>query len=104
MGLKGTVRPLDDYSNTYIGLHSTDPAVGGSGHYKYGEYKYLCSSDEILAKACFNSSSIDIFELFDLKKDPYELRNIYSTAAPEIKTALARKLRVWYPCQGAACP
>jgi hypothetical protein len=33
LGLKATVRPLDDYSNTYIGLHSMDPQIG-SGHYK----------------------------------------------------------------------
>lgn len=33
LGRKATVRPLDDYSNTYIGLHSMDPQIG-SGHYK----------------------------------------------------------------------
>ena len=33
IGLKATVRPLDDYSNTYIGLHLLDPQIG-TGHYK----------------------------------------------------------------------
>ena len=33
LGRKATVRPLDDYSNTYIGLHLVDPQIG-SGHYK----------------------------------------------------------------------
>lgn len=33
VGHNATVRPLDDYSNTYIGLHVVDPSVG-SGHYK----------------------------------------------------------------------
>ena len=33
LGLKATVRPLDDYSNTYIGLHLKDATIG-SGHYK----------------------------------------------------------------------
>jgi hypothetical protein len=41
-GLVATVRPLDDYSNTYIGLHSMDPAIG-TGHYKYGEYQVRVS-------------------------------------------------------------
>ena len=27
-GLTATVRPLDDYSNTYIGLHVLDPTIG----------------------------------------------------------------------------
>ena len=46
-------RPLDDYSNTYIGLHSMDPSIG-TGHYKYGEYQYVCSAVQILAKDCFS--------------------------------------------------
>ena len=49
VGLKATVRPLDDYSNTYIGLHSMDPAIG-SGHYKYGEFQYVCQPEQIAAK------------------------------------------------------
>ena len=36
-GLIATIRPLDDYSNTYIGIHWLGPAVG-TGHYKYAEY------------------------------------------------------------------
>jgi len=100
-GLKATVRPLDDYSNTYIGLHSKDAAIG-SGHYKYGEYQYVCSSAEIEAKACF--SSVDEHQLFDLTKDPYELNNVYASTDKAIVEALAKRLRAYYPCKGSACP
>ena len=63
VGLKATVRPLDDYSNTYIGLHSMDPAIG-SGHYKYGEFQYVCQPEQIAAKECFGD--IDMYQLFDV--------------------------------------
>jgi hypothetical protein len=95
------VRPLDDYSNTYIGLHSMDPAIG-TGHYKYGEYQYVCSPAQIKAKDCF--SKVDMHQLFDLANDPFELYNVYNSTSPEIRQALAKKLRDWYPCQGVACP
>lgn len=100
-GLKATIRPLDDYSNTYLGLTVVDSTVG-TGHYKYGEYQYVCSTAQILAKTCFDK--IDEYQLFDLTSDPYELRNIYNETAPGIREELAKRLRKWYPCQGSACP
>mmetsp|Transcript_17366 Transcript_17366/g.51358 ORF Transcript_17366/g.51358 Transcript_17366/m.51358 type:complete len:434 (+) Transcript_17366:107-1408(+) len=100
-GLKATIRPLDDYSNTYIGLHVLDPTLG-SGHYKYGEYQYVCTTEQILAKECF--SNIDMYQLFDLANDPYELHNVYNTTDPTITKELARRLRQYYPCVGTACP
>jgi len=99
--LKATIRPLDDYSNTYIGLHSLDPSIG-SGHYKYGEFQYACSAEQILSRDCF--SAIDMYQLFDLATDPYELRNVYNSTPQAIKDALSSKLRVYYPCAGASCP
>ena len=36
--------------------------------------------------------------------DPYELHNIYDTAPASVKTALAEKLRKYYPCKGVECP
>ena len=95
----GTTRHLDDASNTYIGLHVRDPTLGA---YKYAEYQYVCSPEQIAAKNCF--SKIDMFQLFDLTKDPYELHNVYNETAPEIRDALEKKLRTWYPCKGPACP
>ena len=101
VGLKATIRPLDDYSNTYIGLHVLDATIG-SGHYKYGEYQYQCNSSQIEAKDCF--SAVDHYQLFDLVKDPYELYNVYNETAPAIRKALATRLRRHYPCVGVSCP
>jgi len=111
VGLNTTIRPLDDWSNTYIGLLSLDPSIG-SGRYKYGEYEYQCSSAAIAERQCFSSTAGGLqppsdaysYQLFDLGADPHELHNIYEGADPSIVTALARKLRKYYPCQGAACP
>ena len=124
---------------------------------RYGEYQYVCSTEQILAKECF--SSVDHFQLFDLTVDPFQLYNVYNQTSgsyrhryqqrffvalwlpprcrrcgaartrtrgircycsnegvlttglrarpgpsAEIKSALAAKLRLWYPCQGTGCP
>jgi hypothetical protein len=107
VGLKATIRPLDDYSNTYIAITCLDPAVG-SGHYKYGEYEYVCEPDQIAKKACFSgdktNATIGMYQLFDLKADPYELHNVYNETPQDIRDALAKKLRAYYPCQGVSCP
>ena len=100
--LRGTVRPLDDYSNTYIGLHCPGCIPGDASEYKYGEYQYVCSSEEIVARRCF--SSIDTYQLFNMSADPYELHNVYASAPPPILAALKARLRRYYPCRGAACP
>ena len=100
-GLVATIRPLDSYSNTYIGLHVVDPTLG-SGRYKYGEYQYVCSPEQIAAKDCF--SNVDEYQLFDLVADPYELHNVYNQTDKAIRDELARRLRVHYPCSGSACP
>ena len=86
----GTKRPLDDYSNTYIGLHSLDPSIG-SGHYKYGEFQYVCTPAQIAVKDCF--SKVDMKELFDLTTDPFELHNVYNETAPAVREKLAARLR-----------
>ena len=95
---------MDSYSNTYIGLTVIDPTLG-SGRYKYGEYEYECTPDQIAAKACF--SSVDHYQLFDLVADPWELHNIYNetkASDPALVAELAQRLRKHYPCAGDACP
>ena len=99
--LRATVRPLDDYSNTYIGLNCPD-CLGDGYHYKYGEYEYVCSSEDIAALRCFGA--IDTYQLFNMSADPYELQNVYHQTAPSVVQALAARLRTYYPCKGAACP
>ena len=100
-GLVATIRPLDSYSNTYIGLHVVDSALG-SGRYKYGEYQYVCSPEQIANKACF--SDVDEYQLFDLVADPFELHNVYNETDKDIRDELARRLRRYYPCSGSTCP
>ena len=51
-----------------------------TGHYKYAEYQYVCTAEQIAAKDCF--SSVDMHQLFDLTTDPYELKNVYNETAP----------------------
>eukprot|EP00730_Choanoeca_flexa_P004006 TRINITY_DN11568_c0_g1_i4.p1 TRINITY_DN11568_c0_g1~~TRINITY_DN11568_c0_g1_i4.p1 ORF type:complete len:512 (+),score=86.63 TRINITY_DN11568_c0_g1_i4:39-1574(+) len=91
----GLNRVLDDYSNTYIGLHIKDPNFG---HYKYGEYEYVCTTENILAKNCFPEP--DWYELFDLDQDPFELTNIYHQVDDDVQKELHRRLMQWYPCSG----
>jgi len=110
VGLNATVRPLDDWSNTYIGLLSLDASLGGK--YKYGEYEYRCSTADIRSRQCFAATAGGMqppsddysYQLFDLTADPFELTNVYASAEPALKAALAAKLREYYPCQGVACP
>jgi hypothetical protein len=102
--------------------------------YRYAEYQYVCSTEQIEAKQCFGD--IDMFQLFDLVPvpvhllntcalllhvmlhglssdvslgvgqtvDPYELKNVYNQTAPAIRDALAKRLRTYYPCAGSSCP
>ena len=65
--------------------------------------RYVCSSAEIEAKACF--SSVDEHQLFDLTKDPYELNNVYASTgqcstqrpAPAHRLETSHHLRVRAP-------
>ena len=48
-----------------------------------------------------------MFALFDLDKDPYELANIYNAtvrANPALTSELHGLLRQFYECRGAECP
>ena len=44
--------------------------IGPCGCYRYAEYQYVCSTDQIEAKQCFGD--IDMYQLFDLVRSrPY---------------------------------
>ena len=83
------------------GSYIMSPTLG-SGKYKYGEYQYVCTSSQIVAKKCF--SDIDMYQLFDLTTDPFEQHNVYNETDLAIKEELAHRLRLHYPCSGASCP
>ncbi len=93
-------------------MFSIDPDIAGGKPLKYGEFEWRCSSDAIEAQTCFSKtaggmqpqSDEYMYQLFDLTTDPYELENIYPAADDEVKKALAKRLREWYPCKGKACP
>jgi N-acetylglucosamine-6-sulfatase len=42
-------------------------------------------------------------ELYDLRKDPYELNNMYATAPPEITQRLEEQLDALRQCSAAEC-
>jgi N-acetylglucosamine-6-sulfatase len=42
-------------------------------------------------------------ELYDLRKDPYELKNMYATAPPEITQRLEAQLDALRQCSAAEC-
>lgn len=90
----GTRHPLDDWSNTYIGvryLHKKDS-------WKYAEYDPYGKQT--------NFTKPYMYQLFDLNTDPYELYNIYNqtkTSKPELIQMLHNLTHTWYHCAGANC-
>jgi arylsulfatase A-like enzyme len=42
-------------------------------------------------------------ELYDLRKDPYELKNIYATAPPELRRRLEGQLDALRQCSATQC-
>jgi len=97
-----TVRKLDDESKTYIGI-TTHPDAE-IGFWKYVEFQNECDAAMLDTDAprCF--ANVTTVELFDLKADEYELRNVASTAPPKLVAELQRRLRRYYPCKGTRCP
>jgi len=45
----------------------------------------------------------DEYELFDLNSDPWEMKNLWSTAKSELKQSLQAELERLFRCQGASC-
>jgi len=93
----GAPHRLDDWSNTWIGLHYT--AKGKD--LKYGEF------DPWGKQSGFAKPYM--FALFDLKADPYELENVYNaTKATANGAALLAELHEllarYNTCAGPACP
>lgn len=44
------------------------------------------------------------YELFDLRRDPWHLTNLYHSANQSLKTELHQRLRVWHTCKEDSCP
>eukprot|EP00040_Diaphanoeca_grandis_P032186 m.194601 g.194601 ORF g.194601 m.194601 type:complete len:68 (+) comp32536_c2_seq3:1799-2002(+) len=52
----------------------------------------------------FSPGSIQFHELYDMKVDPYQLHNLYTTADEALKQELGLRLNAAYHCSGVACP
>jgi hypothetical protein len=45
----------------------------------------------------------EFFELYDLNKDPFQMKNIYSSYDTEKLAAFKKQLASLYSCQGDSC-
>ena len=113
---KGTTRPFDGDSNTYIGLYVDDPSLGllfranpstgtSAGRYKYAEFQNECTTEQLLSvpPSCF--TNLTTRELFDLNADEHELNNIaFTPEAKELVAELHNRLWRHYGCRGRECP
>ncbi|KAJ9461188.1 putative extracellular sulfatase Sulf-1-like protein [Diplonema papillatum] len=90
----GASRPLDDWSNTYIGVTYQD----ASSYYKYALF------DPKGTETAFAAPYMR--EMFDLAGDPYETRNIYNDtllANESLVKLLEDAVHTWYQCSGKTC-
>ena len=92
-----TRHPLDDWSNTYIGVRYK--AQGKL--LKYAIYDPYGKQNGF--------SKPQMWELFDLVADPYELKNIYNstmatTEGRALVAMLEKRTREYYACAGSTCP
>ena len=58
---------------------------------------------EFTAVTDWHFSNVTFHEAYDLDKDPYQLKNIYSTLNPSTKTMMIEALDKQYNCAGADC-
>jgi hypothetical protein len=104
----------DDYTNTFRALRVTnETGVGGWGDKSRCPrlIHSLCVSTADLLIAEFTDDRVDFnfrnngsfFELFDLKADPFQLRNIFNQTPPHVWDPLLAELRALFKCQGATC-
>jgi N-acetylglucosamine-6-sulfatase len=95
----GSHRRVDDWSNTWIGVHvKGDAALGGlRGDLKYAVYDPYGRQS--------NFSQPYMRELFNLTADPFELVNLYNATRrsdPVLVEGLEARLRQLFACAGAA--
>ena len=88
--------PLDDWSNTWMGVHYRSPHDGAA--YKYAAY------DPYGKQSNFSQPYMHL--LFNLTADPFELENVYNTTLkrqPELVAELEAVLRQYSTCEGQTC-
>lgn len=66
---------------------------GGSGH------SYTLRTGDFM----YNHQDTEEFELYDMRKDPYQLKNAYKTADPALLDSLRQRIQSLLACHGASC-
>jgi N-acetylglucosamine-6-sulfatase len=51
----------------------------------------------------YNHQDTEEFELYDMRADPYQLKNLYRTADPAVIESLNRRIQTLLACRGASC-
>jgi arylsulfatase A-like enzyme len=62
-------------------------------------FSYTLRSDDWM----FNQQDTQEFELYDMKSDPYQLKNLYRKADPAVLDPLRARLKALVGCRGADC-
>ncbi len=86
---------LDDWSNTYVGIHFRD----SSESWKFAVFDAYGKQS--------NFSSPYVYQLFDLASDPFELHNVCGDVLqrrPELVAMLNETTYAWFACKGTECP
>lgn len=81
----------DVANNTFIGLR----IVNDTHDLTYAEY--------VDVRDLYNFSHVVDHELFDLREDPYQLRNVWRAASPAVRAELHAALRMEFGCRGGGC-
>ena len=88
--------PLDDWSNTWMGVHYRSPHDGAA--YKYAAF------DPYGKQSNFSQPYMHL--LFNLTADPFELDNVYNAtlaSQPALVAELEAVLRQYSTCAGQSC-
>lgn len=85
-----TVSHSDVANNTFIGLR----ILNATASLSYAEYTDVRD---------WNFDRVYKRELFDLKRDPFQLENLYGTTAPGVQAQLHEALRKEFECAGRDC-
>jgi len=51
----------------------------------------------------YNNQDTDEIELYDMKADPYPLKNLHRTADPALLASFESKIKAFVACHGASC-
>jgi hypothetical protein len=51
----------------------------------------------------YNHQDTEELELYDMRADPYQLKNLYRTADPALLDSLRKRMATLVACRGASC-